>query len=72
LMLGEKVFRNTLTSREKRERQKYIVRYCIIYVSDNNISLITQWVMRLAVHKVDVVRIINEETVCLKLKLIGI
>jgi len=34
--------------------------------------LITQWVMRLAVHKVDVVRIINEETVCLKLKLIGI
>lgn len=50
----------------KREAKIYCEVLYNLCFSDTNISMITYWVVRLAVHEVDVVRKFNEETVCLK------
>jgi tRNA(Ile)-lysidine synthase TilS/MesJ len=50
----------------KREAKIYCEVLYNLCSSDNKISTITYWVVRLAVHKVDMVRNFNEETVCLK------
>jgi len=51
----------------KRETKIHCeVLYNLVCSSDNNISVIIYWVVRLAVHKVNVVRTFNEETVRLQ------
>jgi hypothetical protein len=50
----------------KREEKIYSEVLYNLCSSDNNISMITYCVVRLAVHKVDVLRKFNKETACLK------